>query len=123
MTFNSVEFIVLLTCVFFLYFRLPQGWRNPLLLLASFVFYMWWRSEYILLVLLTAGIDYLAALGIHRTVRARVRRLLLAASLGSNLKILFFFKYYSIACDSIRAALGGWGFELPGRSRSSDSIR
>jgi alginate O-acetyltransferase complex protein AlgI len=116
MNFHSAEFVVLLAAVFLLNYALPLRARNAMLLAASAVFYMWWRPEYILLILFSAGIDYAVALRLGPDAPPRRRRLLLAISLVSNLGLLFFFKYFGLAVDSLRA-LAGWAgrpFDAPG---------
>ncbi len=106
MTFNSIEFLVLFSIVFLLYFNLPFRYRNPLLLVASFVFYMWWRPEYVVLILFSVTIDYFVALRLQRPDGTDRRRLLLTLSVVTNLGLLFFFKYFEFAADSVRAVLG-----------------
>ena len=106
MTFGSIEFLVLLATVTVLYFNLPQPLRNPLLLVASCVFYMWWKPAYILLILFSAGVDYIVARALGGTSRPGARRALLLVSLVSNLGLLFFFKYFAFACDALKGFLG-----------------
>jgi len=105
MTFQSPEFILFLATVVLLYFSLPFRFRNPLLLAASAFFYMWWRPEYVLLSLFSVTVDYFVAFGLGHDARASRRRLLLAASLVSNLGLLFFFKYFHFAAQTLRAGL------------------
>jgi alginate O-acetyltransferase complex protein AlgI len=103
--FHSPEFVVLFSTVLLLYFNLPTRFRNPLLLAASAAFYMWWRPEYVLLVLFSVTVDYFVAFGLVRKDRPSRRHLLLVTSLVTNLGLLFFFKYYEFAADSLRASL------------------
>jgi len=95
MLFNSLEFLVFFPLVIMLYYALPFGYRWLLLLVASYVFYMWWKAEYALLLLLSTGIDYFAAIALDKTENRTKRKWLLALSLCSNLGILFFFKYFN----------------------------
>jgi D-alanyl-lipoteichoic acid acyltransferase DltB (MBOAT superfamily) len=106
MTFISIEFVALFFAVFLLYFQLPFRWRNPLLLVASFVFYMWWRPEYVVLILFSVTVDYFVAFGLERSGGRERRRFLLVISIVTNLGLLFFFKYFAFAADSVRALLG-----------------
>lgn len=106
MTFHSPEFIVFLVTVVVLYFSLPFPARNPLLLGASAFFYMWWRPEYVVLILFSVTVDYFVAFGLGHDARPSRRRLLLVVSLVTNLGLLFFFKYFRFVGDSLRAALG-----------------
>src|SRR5215831_9707476 len=106
MTFNSVEFFVLFWVVAVLYFGLPRGLRNPLLLTASVIFYAWWRWQYIFIILLSITIDYFVSFRLVTSRSDRARRLLLGVSLVSNLGLLFFFKYFDFAFRGIADALG-----------------
>jgi alginate O-acetyltransferase complex protein AlgI len=94
MHFNSLEFLGFFCPVFVVYWALPWprarlGW----LLAASLYFYMTWNPWLITLILFSASVDYLAALQIERLQRLWTRRLLLAASICTNLGLLAFFKY------------------------------
>lgn len=53
MTFNSVEFLIFFPIVFFIYFLVPHRIRWLILLISSYCFYMAWRPEYVLLILLS----------------------------------------------------------------------
>src|SRR5215203_358278 len=101
MTFHSPEFILLLGTVGFLYFSLPFRYRNPLLLAASAFFYMWWRPEYVVVILFSVTVDYFVAFGLGHDPRPSRRRALLILSLVSNLGLLFFFKYFHFATQTL----------------------
>jgi len=53
MSFTSLEFLLLLTVVFAVYYFLPPRARMWLLLIASYVFYCSWKPAYALLILLS----------------------------------------------------------------------
>ncbi len=86
--------------------RLRLGW-----LLAFSLFY-YWRSNglYTLTLLGLATLDWVLARQIHRQTRPRVRKALLAASIGSNLIALGFFKYTNFLGATI-AALRGTSYQ------------
>ncbi len=105
MQFNSVEFLIFFPVVVALYFSLPHRWRLLLLLGASYYFYMAWRAEYVLLLLFSTLFDYVIALRMEALTQPRLRRLLLFASMGVNLGLLFLFKYYDFFSDSLRSVL------------------
>src|SRR5437667_3718184 len=75
-----------------------------LLLLASYVFYMWWDSRFIVLILTSTVVDYFLGIWLEVT-SGRRKKLLLAISLVVNLGILGFFKYYDFFAGSIAALL------------------
>ena len=104
MLFNSLQFLVFFTVVFFVYFALPHRWRWVLLLLGSYYFYMCWRMEYIFLILFSTLVDYVAGLRIDGSKTVAGRRFWLASSLVTNLGLLFTFKYYNFFAESVRVA-------------------
>lgn len=105
MLFNSVKFVVFFPVVVFLYFAIPHRFRWVLLLAASYYFYMCWKAEYLVLIIISTAIDYFAALAIAHTSRGLYRKLFLACSLVGNFGLLFAFKYFNFVNDSLRAAL------------------
>jgi len=94
MLFNSIEFLIFFPLVMIGYFILPVKYRWALLLGASYYFYMQWRPEYILLIILSTMIDYVAAIKLHESKTIWKRRSYLGISLLVNLGLLFSFKYY-----------------------------
>lgn len=98
MLFNSYEFLFLFLPLVLLgyYVVLPKRWRLGFLSLASYVFYGWWDYRFCSLMFLTTVVDYVAALGIHRSRTTVGRRGWLLVSVGSGLALLGFFKYYGL---------------------------
>jgi D-alanyl-lipoteichoic acid acyltransferase DltB (MBOAT superfamily) len=123
MLFNSLHFLVFFPIVIGLYFGLPPRWRNPLLLVASYYFYMSWRPEYALLLLATTLLDYYSGYRMSQLPTRAHRRPYLWLSLASNLGTLFVFKYFNFFRDSAlqvaqvlhlpTAALPAFGLLLP----------
>ena len=92
--FNSATYILLfLPVVTALYWYLPKRPRMWLILIASLVFYGFWRIDFIPLVLFSAMLDYYLAIAIDKIEEPRARRRLLLISVFANLLILGFFKY------------------------------
>src|SRR4051812_26346278 len=94
MLFNTLTFLGFFSVVFPIYWMLPgrrvrMGW----LMLASAYFYISWNPWLISLILFSASVDYLAALRMERLESLWQRRLLLGASIATNLGLLAFFKY------------------------------
>ena len=59
MVFSSAVFLlVFLPTVLLLYYALPERVRNPLLLVASLLFYAWGEPVYILIMLFSTVFDY-----------------------------------------------------------------
>ncbi|MEO1215502.1 MAG: MBOAT family protein [Bacteroidota bacterium] len=101
MLFNSVEFVVFFTAVFLLYFTTPHKWRWLLLLIASYIFYMSWKVEYILLIVISTLVDYFMGIKMGQEPLKEKRKKFLYISLISNLSILFSFKYFNFFSESI----------------------
>ncbi|MDO7853455.1 MBOAT family O-acyltransferase [Hymenobacter convexus] len=101
MLFNSLHFLLFFPLVVGLYFGLPPRWRNPLLLAASYYFYMSWRAIYALLLLATTVLDYYSGYRMSQLPTKAARRPWLYLSLASNLGTLFVFKYFNFFRDSV----------------------
>jgi D-alanyl-lipoteichoic acid acyltransferase DltB (MBOAT superfamily) len=95
MQFNSAEYLIFLPVILGVYFSIPHRWRQLLLLGAIYYFYMAWKVEYVVLLLASILIDYSLALWIEKARSKRHQRLLLIASLSTNLGLLFAFKYFN----------------------------
>ncbi|MBL7965271.1 MAG: MBOAT family protein [Flavobacteriales bacterium] len=115
MLFNSLQFALFFPLVALLHWLLPFRLRWPLLLAASYYFYMQWRIDYALLLVVSTVIDYAASLGIARNEDPAARKRWLLLSIASNLGILFFFKYFNFLNDSFRGlfAQAGWAYAVP----------
>jgi len=100
MLFNSLHFLVFFPVVLGLYFGLPQRWRAPLLLLASYYFYLSWKPVYGLLLAATTLLDYFSGVRMSRLATSAQRRPWLYLSLVSNLGTLFIFKYFNFFRDA-----------------------
>jgi alginate O-acetyltransferase complex protein AlgI len=110
MLFNSLTFLVFFSCVFGLFWLIPD-WnkRKWLLLVASYLFYAAWSPVYVLLLLGSTVLDWWLARGIARAAQPGRRRTLLVVSLASNLGMLGYFKYGGFLLENfitLCAALG-----------------
>lgn len=103
MLFNSIEFLVFLPVVFFLYWfvanRSVSG-RNILVIIASYVFYGWWDWRFLSLIILSSIVDYSVGVQLGKTTQQKQRKILLIVSVLVNLGLLGFFKYYNFFIDS-----------------------
>lgn len=102
MLFNSLHFILFFIIITFVYFSIPHKYRWVLLLAASYYFYMCWKIEYILLIIISTLIDYVAGLVIGTAKSSRTKKIFLCMSLLTNLGLLFAFKYFNFFNDSAR---------------------
>src|SRR4026209_308479 len=104
MLFNSFQYWILFLIVVVLFYSVPFRFGKILLLLASYVFYMWWDPRFIVLILTSTVVDY--CLGIWLEVASgRRKKVLLAVSLIVNLGLLGFFKYYDFFAGSLAGLL------------------
>ncbi|MDF1838466.1 MAG: MBOAT family protein [Planctomycetota bacterium] len=93
MLFDSVTFWLFLVPVLLVWWFAPLGPAKTLVLMASCVFYAWWNPMFLLLVVASAVLDYLAAARIARSKTPGARKAWLCVSLVPNLGLLAFFKY------------------------------
>lgn len=119
MNFNSYEFLVFLPVVVLLYFVIPKKVRWIWLLISSYFFYMCWNVSYALLMATSTLITWLSGILIEKAdsiadekKRKRLKKLWVGLSFGINLAILFFFKYFTFAAESINAVFGSQIFTL-----------
>lgn len=95
--------------------RLEQGVhlaRLGFILLASCLFYMAWHPSYIVLILGSTTLDYVAGLRIPASSRLRAKRLWLAASVLGNLGLLGTFKYFNFLSQAFQDTLGLVGLQV-----------
>ncbi len=108
MLFNAFQYLLFFPVVCLLYFATPFRWRTVLLLLASYCFYMCWRWEYVLLIVVQTEINFLCGLWMVKARTPRGKKALLATGIVLPLAILFFFKYFNFASTSLQALSGLW---------------
>src|SRR5262249_54208320 len=104
MLFNSFQYWIFFVIVAVLFYSMPFRFGKVLLLLASYVFYMWWDPRFIVLILTSTVVDYYLGI-LLETATGRRKKLLLVVSLVVNLGILGFFKYYDFFAGSLAALL------------------
>ena len=94
MNFNSIEFIIFYPIVLLLYFILPKVMKWPMLLIASYFFYMCYNPSLVVLMLGTTLVSWICAKFMEKTESKPLRRTLLALTLITSLGVLFFYKYF-----------------------------
>src|SRR5207245_10536372 len=104
MLFNSFQYWIFFLIVAVLFYSMSFRIGKVLLLLASYVFYMWWDPRFIVLILTSTVVDYYLGI-LLETATGRRKKLLLAVSLVVNLRILGLFKYYDFFAGSLAALL------------------
>lgn len=101
MVFNSLHFLIFLPIVLGIYLVLDQKSRLYLLLIASYYFYMSWKSEYVILILSSTIINYISAIYIDKYRDSKVSKAWLSIGLITSLGILFAFKYLNFFIQSV----------------------
>ena len=103
MVFSSIIFMfTFLPLSLLLYYIMPRKFKNLILLMISLVFYAWGEPVYVLLMIFTIIFDYIMALIIDRNREDKVKsKVIFIATVGVNLLILGFFKYYGFLIDNI----------------------
>lgn len=121
MSFVSWAFVVLFLVVFAARLTIGRRKTEPafvaLLLVSSIVFYAWHVPAYLLILLWSAGLDYLAALWLSRVPmeRRRTRLAILVMSLVTNLGLLGYYKYADFTLKTAEEIgfLLGWDIRTP----------
>jgi len=106
---NSIQFLVFFPVVAFAFYLLPPRWRWVLLLGASFLFYLSWDPQYIVVLLTVTAIGYLGGLWLIWSTRLQIRRAILMGSLLAILGILFVFKNFNLSNYTLHAVLDHLG--------------
>ncbi|MAU11667.1 MAG: membrane-bound O-acyltransferase family protein [Anaerolineaceae bacterium] len=106
MSFISPEYVLFFSLVVPLYFAIGHRWRWLWLLLTSYVFYAYGNIAYLPIIIFSTLVDFVAGRQIARTEQVGIRRLWLIASLGINLGVLFFFKYFNFFSESVSTVTG-----------------
>lgn len=111
MLFNSLIFFGFITIVFLVYPRLRLRAQNVFLLAASYLFYGYWDWRFSFLLLTSTIVDFIVGRMLKRPGSRQFRKMLLFFSIGVNLCILGFFKYFHFFVDSAVSLLAAVGFE------------
>jgi len=83
--------------------------RKALLLAASYVFYSAWDWRFLFLILASTTIDFVAARRMASSETQGTRKRWLLVSLGANLGLLGFFKYFNFFIESTNSVLSLFG--------------
>lgn len=112
MLFNSLAYLVFFPTVVSLFFLLPHRFRWALLLAASYYFYLSWKAEYLILIIFSTLVAYFAARQMEKEITPVQKKLYLVLSVGTNLGVLFFFKYFNFVSQSVQNLLDQFSLEI-----------
>lgn len=98
MLFSSLTFLcIFFPLIFLIYFSVKKDLRNYILLVGSFIFYMWGEPRYLSIMLIIILLNYISGILIKKI---EFKRILLFSSISINLSILFYFKYYNFTVQN-----------------------
>lgn len=92
MIFNSLTYFLLLITAVVFYWNLSYRPRLWMIFASSLLFYGFWRTEYLIILLISSYTDYWVGMKMEGKTKEQ-KRPLLFLSLGINLGMLFYFKY------------------------------
>ncbi|QHV99054.1 MBOAT family O-acyltransferase [Spirosoma endbachense] len=99
MLFSSAIFLFLYLPIFLvIYYVIPRDWRNAFLFFASLVFYAWGETLVVLVLLLSAFINFVAG----RLIEQGQRKTGLLLSLIGSLSLLVYYKYANFLFNSLQ---------------------
>lgn len=108
MVFASVEFLTLFLPLFFIaYLATPGSGRNLVLLLASWIFYAWWKPIFLLLLIGVTLVGFVFGRLIEDARDDAGKQRLLAWGAIANLLLLGWFKYANLLVGTTN-----WGLDL-----------
>ncbi|MEL6429580.1 MAG: MBOAT family protein [Planctomycetota bacterium] len=107
MLFTSAVFLyAFLPLVLGLYYLAPSRHRALVLTLASYVFYGWWRPDFVALMWVSTAVDFTAGRGIGRDrERGGTGKRWVLLSCAVNLGLLAYFKYANFGVDTLNQML------------------
>jgi alginate O-acetyltransferase complex protein AlgI len=109
MVFNSIQFVVFFAVVYGSYRILPHRAQNWLLLVSSYVFYAAWDWRFLGLLIASTVVDYAVARYLDVLPDGPRRRRVLWISIGFNLGVLGFFKYFGFFAENFDALMRQFG--------------
>src|SRR5215813_10940427 len=104
MLFSTSQYAIFFLIVLGIHWTLPQLWRRPFLLLASYYFYASAIPQYLLLILGLTAFNFGMGLWIARS-QGRRRTKLLWVALAGNLGSLAYFKYSQLLLSTLQPLL------------------
>lgn len=112
MVFSTHVFLFLFLPVFLaVYYLIPFRFRTALILVGSYLFYGWWRFDFLLLFFAVTFLSFLAGKGVENAETKGRAKLALTVGVACNLAILGYFKYFNFGVDSMNGLFAG--LELP----------
>lgn len=114
MVFSSTIFLCFFMPIMIIgYYILPKKLKNIYLLLGSLFFYAWGEPKYVFIMLASIAGNYCFGMLVHAlSGKDRLRKLAIFVTVLYNLGILFYFKYFVFAVETVNE-LTGAGLTVP----------
>ena len=113
MVFSSQIFLFAFLPLFLaVYYLCPPRGRNAVVLVGSYLFYAWWRMDFLLLFVAVTAWNFWVGLRIDDAgARSPIAQRWCAAGVTMNLSVLAYFKYANFGVDSFNALLTAAGMQ------------
>lgn len=113
MVFSSNVFLFLFLPLFLAsYYACPYRWRNLVILIGSYLFYAWWRVDFLLLFFAVTAWNYAIGLRIaQHGARSAIARRWVTLGVGGDLAVLGYFKYANFGVESLNALMTSMGLQ------------
>ncbi|MBE9528808.1 MAG: MBOAT family protein, partial [Proteobacteria bacterium] len=108
---SQIFLFVFLPAILAVYYLSGRRYRNLVLLLFSYLFYIWGSGHFLFILIASTLVDYVFGLIIERSYNNR-RRLWLVISIFINLSILGYFKYSNFFIRQVNNALSSFDTSL-----------
>ena len=112
MVFTTPAFLFLFLPLFLiLYYASPKKLKSPVILLGSWIFYAFWRVDFLFLVIFMSLVNYIFGyyIDLYRLNQSLSRKILISA-VSANLSVLAYFKYFNFGAESLNSLLSIFGF-------------
>ncbi len=107
MLFSSIPFIYyFLPCVLILYFIVPRGVKNAVLLLASLVFYSWGEPVYVVLMAVSILVGYVSGILTEKYKGTKKAKIAMWTGVLIAFSFLGYFKYADFFIENFNAVTG-----------------
>jgi len=106
MVFSSTIFIFWFLPAFLaVYYLTPLRWRSTTITIGSYIFYGWWRVDFVPLLAAVTVWAWISARMIHREPNEKLRKFWLLVGVSVALLTLAYFKYANFLADSLNGLL------------------
>jgi len=101
MKFNSLTYLIFLFLSFAIYWAVNKKYRLYFLLFASITFYSYWSWKFLVLICISAFVDYCFSKNIYHAHTISKKTFFLTCAISSNLILLIAFKYLNFFIENL----------------------